>query len=326
VRPTPSETPHAAALPFQELTAFRGGGALLPLIPALYAALLYAFDGDVRPEHVAAGVACIALGFWSAKSAALYRNLLPFVLTGVGYDFVRYPRALWVTADRVLGCGLRDAELVLFSAGPGVSFPAWFGAHSLPALDLLAAVPYAAFTYLAFGYAVWLWFRDRARMRWFLWSFAIANVISFVTWIALPAAPPWYIHAHGCNIDMNTLPSPAGLARVDRLLGIEYFSGFYSRAASVFGALPSMHCAYPMLGLLTAWNHEPRRALAAHVVYAAWMALAAVYLGHHWVLDVLAGWATAALGVALARKLLSAPTEAVPAAPAAAATGGVVEG
>jgi inositol phosphorylceramide synthase catalytic subunit len=326
VRRTPSEATHVAVLPFQDRTVFRGAGVLLPLIPAIYAALLFAFGGNLRPEHIAAGVACIALGFWSAKSAALYRNLLPFVLTGVGYDFVRYPRALWVTADRVLGCGLRDAELVLFSAAPGVSFPAWFGAHAVPALDLLAAVPYASFTYLAFGYAVWLWFRDRARMRWFLWSFAIANVISFVTWIVLPAAPPWYIQTHGCSIDMNTLPSPAGLARVDRLLGIEYFSGFYSRAASVFGALPSMHCAYPMLGLLTAWNHEPRRALALHLVYAAWMALAAVYLEHHWVLDVLAGWATAAAGVVLARLLLAPPAETASAGSATTTTEGVVEG
>jgi inositol phosphorylceramide synthase catalytic subunit len=326
VRRTPSETSLGAVLPFQEPAAFRGGVALLPLIPAVYAALLYAFDGDLRPEHVVVGVVCLALGFWSMKSAALYRDLLPFVLTGVGYDLVRYPRALWVTSDRVLGCGLRDAELVLFSAGPGVSLPAWFGTHHVALFDLLAAVPYASFTYLAFGYAVWLWFRDRARMRWFLWSFAIANVISFVTWIALPAAPPWYIHAHGCSIDMTTLPSPAGLARVDRLLGIEYFSGFYSRAASVFGALPSMHCAYPMLGLLTAWKHEPRRALVLHVLYAAWMALAAVYLAHHWVLDVLAGWATAFAGVVLARKLLQASSPAVPVVAAANATRGVVGG
>jgi membrane-associated phospholipid phosphatase len=320
VRPTPSETPLGPPLPLPQVAAFRVGSVLLPLIPAVYAALLLVFGGDLRSEHVAIGVACLALGFWSPKSAALYRDLLPFVLTGVGYDLVRYARALWVTPDRVLGCGLRSAELSLFAAAPGVSLPEWFGARSLPALDLLAAVPYVSFTYLAFGYAVWLWFRDRSRMRWFLWSFAIANAISFVTWIALPAAPPWYLQEHGCTIDMSTLPSPAGLARVDRLLGIEYFSAFYSRAASVFGALPSMHCAYPMLGLLTAWNHEPRRARSLHVFYAAWMALAAVYLGHHWVIDVLAGWATAAAGVLLARQLLRSAQAAAPVAPGSSGT------
>jgi inositol phosphorylceramide synthase catalytic subunit len=304
VPPTPSETPLGPPLPLPQEAAFRAGGALLPLIPALYAVLLLVFDGDLRTEHVAVGIACLVLGFFGPRSAALYRDLLPFVLTGIGYDLVRYARAVFVTPDRVLGCGLRDAELSLFAVAPGVSLPAWFGARALPALDLLAAVPYVAFTYVAFGYAVWLWFKDRGRMRWFLWSFAIANVISFVTWIALPAAPPWYLESHGCVIDMSTAPSPAGLARVDQLLGIQYFAGFYSRAASVFGALPSMHCAYPVLGLLTAWNHEPRRTLALHVGYSVWMALAAVYLGHHWVIDVLAGWATAAAGVLLARQLL----------------------
>lgn len=291
--------------PLKRLTALWGNALVLPFLPALYAAVLVALGGDVRPEHILVSVACVALAGFGKRSAALYRELLPFVVTSLGYDAVRYARAQWVSADRVLGCELRDAELSLFSVSPGTTSPAWFSDHHHPALDLLAAVPYAAFVYLALGYAVWLWFRDRPRMRWFLWSFAVANAISFVTWIVLPAAPPWYVHAHGCAIDMATLPSPAGLARVDQLLGIEYFARFYSRAASVFGALPSMHCAYPVLGLLTAWSSNRRLARAAHLAYAAWMAGAAVYLEHHWVLDVVAGWATAAAGVFVARKVVT---------------------
>ena len=63
-------------------------------------------------------------------------------------------------------------------------------------------------------------------MRYFLWSYAIANYISFFTWLALPAAPPWYLRAHGCAIDLNTAPSPAGLLRVDEYLGIVTFETF----------------------------------------------------------------------------------------------------
>jgi len=170
--------------------------------------------------------------------------------------------------------------------------------------DLLAAVPYAAFIYVALGYAIRLWFRDRAKMRRFLWAFALANGISFVTWLVLPAAPPWYIQAHGCAIDLAALPSPAGLGRVDELLGFAYFGHFYSRAASVFGALPSMHCAYPVLGLLTAWRGARLWTRVLHVGYALWMATAAMYLEHHWLIDVVAGWATAAAGVYLAGRLL----------------------
>jgi membrane-associated phospholipid phosphatase len=95
---------------------------------------------------------------------------------------------------------------------------------------------------------------------------------------------------------------------VDALLGMSYFAHFYARAASVFGALPSMHCAYPLLGLLTAWRGAGRKERALHVAYAVWMACSAVYLAHHWVIDVVAGWTTAVLGVLLARFVLEPRT------------------
>ena len=141
-------------------------------------------------------------------------------------------------------------------------------------------------------------------MRHYLWSFAIANYISFFFWLALPAAPPWYLRAHGCAIDLATAPSPAGLLRVDEYLATSYFRDFYSRAASVFGALPSMHCAYPLLGLLTAWRSATVRTLPLHILYTVVMFSASVYFDHHWIVDGLFGWAVAVVAVLAARKLL----------------------
>jgi inositol phosphorylceramide synthase catalytic subunit len=284
--------------PLSRLWALWGSAVILPCLPTLYVIALVVGGGDLRPEHLGFSAVALGLGLIGPRSAELYRDLLPFVLTSLGYDCVRYPRALWVHSERVLGCELEHADRIFSVAG--TTLPAWFSVHHTPAADALAAVPYAAFVPIALGSAIWLWFRDRPRMRWFLWAFALANAISFVAWLAVPAAPPWYLHAHGCVIDMRVPPNPAGLARVDQLLGIHYFTDLYSRAASVFGALPSMHCAYPVLGLLTSWSASGKRMRAVHLVYAAWMAWAAVYLEHHWVLDVLAGWATAAVGVAAA--------------------------
>ena len=45
-----------------------------------------------------------------------------------------------------------------------------------------------------FGYAAYLYFVDRPRMRHYLWAFALANLISFVVWLALPAAPASEFH------------------------------------------------------------------------------------------------------------------------------------
>ena len=39
----------------------------------------------------------------------------------LGYDMVRYARHVFVTADRVMACGLRNFELATFAVSPGVT-------------------------------------------------------------------------------------------------------------------------------------------------------------------------------------------------------------
>lgn len=276
----------------------------LPLTVAAYAVVIFAI-GDLRPEHVVFAVGTAALGYWGPRSKRFLIDIAPYIGVAVLYDIVRYLRPLFVTPERVIGCGLRELELALFAVAPGVTAQDWLATCSAPVLDLLFAVPYTVFVYVAFVYAAYLYFVDRPRMRHYLWSYAIANSISFFMWLAVPAAPPWYVRAHGCAIDVGTLPDPAGLSRVDALLGITYFHDFYSRAASVFGALPSMHCAYPLIGLLTAWRAATPRTMAIHVAYTALMFAASVYLDHHWIIDGLLGWAVALVAVRAAAALVS---------------------
>ena len=275
---------------------------LLPAIPLIYGLILLAF-GEVRSEHLAAGLLCIALGYAAPRTKRFLVDVSPYVLVLMGYDVVRYLRGPFVTANRVLGCELRQLELSLFSVAPGVTLQEWLVAHAGPSLDLVFAAPYAIFAYLAFGYAAFLHFVDRPRMRHYLWSFAVANFVAFACWLALPAAPPWYVHAHGCAIDLGVAPNPAGLLRVDERLGFGYFTAFYGRAASVFGALPSLHCAYPLIGLLTAWRAASATRVL-HVGYVLLMFVASMYLDHHWLVDGLAGWLLAVVAVAVAGFML----------------------
>jgi membrane-associated phospholipid phosphatase len=275
----------------------------VPCLPLVYALLMLAI-GDLRPEHVVFAVACLALGFASHSSKRFLIDAAPYVLVAIGYDLVRYGRRFFVSSDRVLGCELRALELKLFRVAPGVTIQDWFARHHTFFADLVFAVPYAIFAYVAFIYAAYLYFNDRPRMRHYLWSFALANYVSFALWLLVPAAPPWYVRAHGCAIDLAVLPSAAGLARVDAALGIGYFHAFYSRTASVFGAIPSMHCAYPLIGLLTAWRKATWRTWPIHVGYTLLMFAASVYLDHHYVIDGLVGWVVGAGAVWIAGRLL----------------------
>jgi membrane-associated phospholipid phosphatase len=273
-------------------------------LPVAYT-LIVAVLGDLRIDHVAVALAACSLAYISSSSRRIYRLLLPYLVVAIAYDAVRYPRAWLVTPERVLGCDLRSLELALFPAGSDMTWPEWFMTHHVPALDLVCAVPYLAFIYVVLGYALFLHFVDPPRAGRFLWAYAVGNFLAFTCWLLIPAAPPWYLHDHGCAIHLATAPSPAALVRVDDLLGIRYFHSFYSRAASVFGAVPSMHCSYPVMGLLVAWRRTTWATRPLHIVYAVWMAFSAVYLGHHWVLDVLCGWLVAAASVAIAHQLVA---------------------
>ncbi|HYJ08280.1 MAG TPA: phosphatase PAP2 family protein, partial [Polyangiaceae bacterium] len=218
---------------------------LFPVLPVLYVLGISAV-GDLRVEHVVLLLVVLGLSAFGPRSRAFLSDITPYVLVAIGYDLVRYARHLFVTPERVVACGLRELELATFAVAPGLTLQDWFQTNHTPFWDVVFAVPYTVFAYLALLYSAYLYFVDRPRMRRYLWAFAIANFISFVIWMALPAAPPWYVRAHGCEVSTSALPSAAGLLRVDQLFGISYYQNLYSRASSVFGAMPSMHCAYPV--------------------------------------------------------------------------------
>jgi hypothetical protein len=114
--------------------------------------------------------------------------------------------------------------------------------------------------------------------------------MGFITYHVYPAAPPWYFHTHGCVVDVLARSSEGpNLARVDALLGVHYFQGLYGRSNDVFGAVPSLHVAYPLVVVLDGWRLFGRFGKIFTTSFWAVMCFAAVYLDHHWVIDVILG-------------------------------------
>jgi hypothetical protein len=140
------------------------------------------------------------------------------------------------------------------------------------------------------GVAVILYFKDYRAVQRFAWIFFLTNVAGFVTYHVYPAAPPWYYHAHGCEISMTALPSAGPrLEHLDAVLGIDYFKGMYGRSSDLYGAVPSLHVAYPLLIVIEGWRAFGWVGRALSLVFLVSMGFAALYLDHHWVIDVLLG-------------------------------------
>jgi membrane-associated phospholipid phosphatase len=222
---------------------------------------------------------------------------------------MRFVKHLGITAERVHACDLRAFDARWFGAGwlgwssGPESWPDFFRTHGSLGWDLAFAIPYGTFLFVTVAYAIWLYLRDQPSLQRFGWSFFAVNIAGYMTYHLFPAAPPWYVAAHGCNVDLGHAASTGShLARVDDWLGVPYFASFYARSNDVFGAMPSLHVAYPLLVVLVGWRHHAWFGRSLALGFFVAMAAAAIYLDHHWVSDVLAGSVYTGLAYGLVRR------------------------
>jgi membrane-associated phospholipid phosphatase len=222
---------------------------------------------------------------------------LPFLAVGGGYALLgRF--AGWRPAHVE---DIQALELRLFPVQVGSEVRALsevIAERSSLFLDLLCGATYFLFLPEVFGLAIYLFFRSRRKMLELSLGFLAVNLIGWTIWVLYPVAPPWYadLHAGGGPPALHAAADAAALERVDAWLGIRYFQAFYARSAYVFGAMPSLHVAYAVLVARVIWPLGGRLRIAT-LVFAAVIAFAAVYLRHHYILDVIAG---AVLGLLVA--------------------------
>jgi membrane-associated phospholipid phosphatase len=289
---------------------------LLP-VPFVAWAIYCLAQGERRWEHflllVVAPVLTVAGDRWRRMLVLIY----PMGLIGLLYDSMRFFKDVGLTPSRVHVCDLRALDTSLFGIG-GRSLPEWFQDHTSDVADVYFSIPYGVFLFAVIGYAVYLYFRAPDRMRVFTWSYFFLNVAGFVTYHLYPAAPPWYVDAHGCAVDLAAHASAGPrLEHVDAILGTPFFQSFYGRSNDVFGAVPSLHVAYPIILLVAGWSLHKTFGRTLQVLFLVSMVGGAVYLDHHWIIDILLGGLYGVLAALLARAVF-AEKRPVP-------TGGITE-
>ncbi|WP_225412736.1 phosphatase PAP2 family protein [Stigmatella hybrida] len=253
--------------------------------------------GRLRWEHVAADLLIVGLA-WAGPSSRsfLLRGGLALWFTGMLMD----NQWLWLSLRGPVHSGdLWDLEHALFPAPGDTTWPAYFATRTHPVLDLLCGFSYAAYIYEVILVVLLFFFRKHPRFGQACWAFLAVNFIGVITYMVYPAAPPWYVMQYGHGpVDLLAAPSPAGTARFDALLGINYFAKFYARSPNVFGAMPSLHVAYPVMMTWQLWSLGRAWRVGA-AAFAGLVAFSALYLQHHYILDVVGGVVAALLACAL---------------------------
>jgi hypothetical protein len=264
---------------------------------ASYLVAMRLATGENRPEQVVMCSVMMVLVVWSDATRRFFAGMLPFLLFGITYDLTH------ITEPLVRYLHVHVSEPYWFDktffgipTGDGVLTPnEFFERHHWPGVDFVTGLAYIVFVYWAMGFAACLaiFRRDQEGRRLlarFGWTFLFMNLAGFATYYVYPAAPPWYVAIYGLGpANMAAHSSAAGAARWDALTGIPYFQGFYGRSADVFGAIPSLHVSYPLLTFLHGRELRKRWLDAASFGLFLLVSFAAVYLNHHYVLDVLLG-------------------------------------
>lgn len=269
--------------------------------------LLTATCLGLRPEHILMTVLFLALFFAGSTTRKLAVGLLPFVIFGISYDWMRVYPNYQVNPIDVEGLYNLEKSWFGITDNGSLLIPSeYFAAHHCKVADFLAGVFYLCWVPVPIAFGLWLYLvKDRSLYLRFSMVFLFVNLIGFIGYYIHPAAPPWYAINYGFEAVLDTPGNTAGLARFDQLTGLSVFDSIYGRNANVFAAVPSLHAAYMVVALCYAVIKRCHIAviiLFSVIMLGIWGT--AVYTSHHYIIDVILGILCALTGILIFEKVL----------------------
>jgi PAP2 superfamily protein len=287
----------------------------------------FAFNRELLLLYIATGLLAASIGR-GRRMLYVIRDWLPFALVLLAYDLSRGAAdligrpTLWqwpADADRWLFFG--TVPTVWLQEQLKQPFPPWW--------EVVLSTVYMSFFILPYIVAGVLWLRNRDEWKAFVKLFVGLSFAGLVIYALVPAAPPWAA-ARCTPADVDGGPSgprcmfksargvsDGGLlgamqtnqdganAWVERIVGRGWGKLNLHTASSLLdagqasvnlvAAIPSLHAGMTAAIAAFLWrrvNRGWRPVLAAYVLV---MAFALVYTAEHYVVDILLGWALAAI-------------------------------
>jgi membrane-associated phospholipid phosphatase len=164
-----------------------------------------------------------------------------------------------------------------------------FDPRSISAADYLAVATHWSFFVAPHALAVGVFLLQRRQFPRFAILVVVTMWLGLVLFFLVPTAPPWFA---------GELGQLAGVRRIMDYVGGSIHGSAYSSLYAALGepnsvaAMPSIHMAVTFAMYLWARRHLPRFA-GWFLAYSGVMAVALVYLGEHYVSDLIVGIACA---------------------------------
>lgn len=214
---------------------------------------------------------------WKSTNRAFIRDFFPFLLMLLAWQGLRgYADNL--SPNRVLVGELIHWEQALFGIVPGV----WlrenvWGTFTTPVFNWLSQIFYFSHFVTPVVVAALLWQREKEMFRPFMAGLMALTYAGFLTFLLVPAAPPWlasqwgYLQTHTPVLLWGSFPTALQMVSPNNV-----------------AAMPSLHAAYPTFiacFVVWVWGNRARAIFSLPLL----VSFSAVWLGHHYVIDLLAG-------------------------------------
>ena len=240
---------------------------------------------SIEPEWVVLALLVIAVALGRGRSFVV--DWAPFLLLFFAYEVMRG----FASKTGFAPHDLSGLERALFGGTlPTIALQhAFYRSDAVSAQDLLAMFFYFMHFPLPIVVGFIFWVRSRDHYRRFIAALLLMSLLAFITYLFWPSAPPWYQFQASTTSGEETVHKILN-ETVDKLWGPNYWVSplYASLNPNKFAAFPSLHAAFPALAAAYAWRRYRWLSLAL-IAWTAGVALSIVYLGEHYVVDVLDG-------------------------------------
>jgi membrane-associated phospholipid phosphatase len=221
---------------------------------------------------------CILIFIWRAKDRKLLVSLLPFVILILVFNSLRG------FADNLSPSQVHITEMIklerMLFGGKIPSHYLQVVIQKLPErdiFDLVSNLVYMSHFINPLLVALLLWYKKPEGYWYFVGGILVISYLAFIVFYLYPAAPPWWATRAGYLKDQPV-----------------YLNNYYSMSAIIkagpnqVAAMPSLHMAYPSFIALIMLYYWRWKAIPI-LLLPATVAFAAMYLGHHYFVDLIAG-------------------------------------
>jgi membrane-associated phospholipid phosphatase len=230
------------------------------------------------------------------RARSLLGSFVPYAVIWFGFTFLRSlaDETRWA---RIVNTRVAEFERWLFNGElPTIRLQAdWYDVGVIHLHDYYFTFIHWSYFIIPHALAVYLWWKRPILFRQYLIGLAVLLTLGLGLYFALPSNPPWMAPE-----SINSPGAPT-VIRIMEPIGKQLGGGLYQAGYNVVGesnpiaAMPSIHFAVTFLLFWVSLEFGRGWRIAA-AIYAVSMGLALVYMGEHYVVDVLAGAIVTSIG------------------------------